>query len=91
PDISTAVHLVLLALVPTLVSDLTLILAVKRVGPTTTAILGALEPLTAVFMGIMFLNESCTLMQVIGIVVVLMAVTLAIVGTQQMKMKNAGS
>ena len=91
PDISTAVHLVLLALVPTLVSDLTLILAVKRVGPTTTAILGALEPLTAVFMGIMFLNETCTLMQVIGIVVVLMAVTLAIVGTQRMKTKNAES
>lgn len=88
PDTSTAVHLVLLALIPTLVSDLTLILAVKRVGPTTTAILGALEPLTAVFMGIMFLNEHCSLMQVIGIVVVLTAVTMAIIGTQRMRAKS---
>ena len=85
PDISTAVHLVLLALVPTLISDLTLILAVKRVVPTTTAILGALEPLTAVFMGIMFLNENCSPTQVAGILVVLFAVTLAIVGTQKMR------
>lgn len=88
PDTSTAVHLILLALIPTLVSDLTLILAVKRVGPTTTAILGALEPLTAVFMGIMFLNEHCSLMQVIGIVVVLTAVTMAIIGTQRMRAKS---
>lgn len=82
PDISTAIHLILLALVPTLVSDLTLILAVKKVGSTTTAILGCMEPLTAVVMGIMFLKEECKLLQFAGMFIILFAVTLAIVGTQ---------
>ena len=88
PDVSTGIHLVLLALVPTLVSDLTLILAVKRVGSTTTAILGCMEPLTAVVMGVTFLGETCSLLQVMGIVVVLFAVILAIVGTQLKRQKE---
>lgn len=85
PDVPTAIHLVLLALVPTLISDLTLILAVKRVGSTTTAILGCMEPLTAVVMGILFFEEQCHFIQVAGIVTILFAVTLAIVGKQLIK------
>ena len=82
PDVKTAINLVMLALVPTLISDLTLILAVKQVGPTTTAILGCMEPLTAVVMGILFLGEECKIFQLLGIVIILSAVTLAIVGTR---------
>ena len=54
PDWSTGIYLVLLALIPTLVSDFTLILSVQHIGSTTTAILGCMEPLTAVVMGVFF-------------------------------------
>lgn len=80
PSWSAGIHLLLLALIPTLISDLTLILAVQKVGPTTTAILGCMEPVTAVVMGICFLQETCKPMQVLGIFVVLVAVTMAIIG-----------
>ncbi|MEG2514399.1 MAG: EamA family transporter [Bacteroidaceae bacterium] len=69
-----------LALVPTLVSDFTLILAVQHIGSTTTAVLGCMEPLTAVTMGVFFLGESCNAIQLIGIGIILCAVTIVIIG-----------
>lgn len=54
PSYSAGVNLFLLALIPTLISDLTLILAIKQVGSTVAAILGCMEPLTALFLGICF-------------------------------------
>ena len=62
PDTETALNLVMLALISTLVSDLTLIVAVQKVGPTTTAILGCMEPLTAVSIGVYFLGETCNML-----------------------------
>ena len=47
-----------------------------------------MEPLTAVVMGVTFLGETCSLLQVMGIVVVLFAVILAIVGTQLKRQKE---
>ena len=44
PSWEIGVDLILLALVPTLISDLTLILAVQHVGSTTTAVLGCTVP-----------------------------------------------
>lgn len=81
PNWRTGIDLVLLALIPTLVSDLTLILAIQRVGSTITAILGCMEPLTAVMMGILFLQEECHWNQGVGISIILVAVILAISGT----------
>ena len=68
PDWETGVYLLLLALIPTLVSDFTLILSVQHVGSTTTAVLGCMEPLTAVCMGVWFLHESLGFWQLAGIV-----------------------
>lgn len=87
PDIETALNLVMLALISTLVSDLTLIVAVQKVGPTTTAILGCMEPLTAVSIGVYFLGETCNMLQIIGIIVILFAVILTIIGTQLRRRK----
>lgn len=81
PSPRIGIDLVLLALVPTLISDLTLILAIQRVGSTVTAILGCMEPLTAVVMGILFLGEECRWNQGVGISIILIAVILAISGT----------
>ena len=87
PDTETALNLVMLALISTLVSDLTLIVAVQKVGPTTTAILGCMEPLTAVSIGVYFLGETCNMLQIIGIIVILFAVILTIIGTQLRRRK----
>lgn len=57
PDMDTWIHLFLLALIPTLVSDFTLVLAVQHVGSTTTAVLGCMEPMTAVAMGVLVFEE----------------------------------
>lgn len=87
PDTETALNLVMLALISTLVSDLTLIVAVQKVGPTTTAILGCMEPLTAVSIGVYSLGETCNMLQIIGIIVILFAVILTIIGTQLRRRK----
>lgn len=48
----------LLALIPTIFSLETLTLAIKLIGPTRAAILGALEPLTAMVIGIALFGEQ---------------------------------
>lgn len=78
PDASIGVYLVLLALIPTLVSDFTLILSVQHVGSTTTAVLGCMEPLTAVGIGVLFLHERLGVVQVAGILAILLAVSVVI-------------
>ena len=42
------INLLLLALIPTVVSNLTLVEAIKNIGSTLTSVLGAMEPVTAV-------------------------------------------
>lgn len=78
PDFGTGVYLVMLALIPTLVSDFTLVLSVQHVGSTITAVLGCMEPLTAVSMGVLFLNENFGVWQVCGMLIVLVAVSIII-------------
>ena len=51
---------IMLALVPTVISLVFMVMAVRLIGSTPTAIMGALEPLTAVFIGIMVFNEMLT-------------------------------
>ena len=53
-----------------------MVYAAKYVGSTTTAILGALEPLTAVLIGIFVFDEPFTFNLAIGIVLILTAVVL---------------
>ena len=49
-----------LALIPTIISLETLTIAIKLIGPTKTAILGALEPLTAIIIGVTLFGEQLT-------------------------------
>ena len=65
---------VFLAIVPTVISIFFTVEAVKYVGPTLTAILGALEPLTALVLGVTFLGEPFTPRLAAGAVLVLGAV-----------------
>lgn len=74
-----------LALFPTIISLVTMAKAVHYVGSTPTAILGALEPITALFFGVMIFGEPLTPRIVLGIILVLWAVTLIIVGKSLVK------
>lgn len=84
PDVSTGAYLLLLALVPTLVSDFTLILSVQHVGSTITAVLGCMEPLTAVGVGVLFLHENFGIEQMCGMLVILLAVSVVILANGKM-------
>lgn len=67
-----------LALVPTIISLLFLIKAIQLIGSTSASILGALEPLTAVLIGVYVFNEKITFWLVIGIVFILFGVILIV-------------
>lgn len=54
--------------------------AVQHVGATPTAILGALEPLTAVAIGVMIFGEMLTPRLIVGILFILFAVMLVVLG-----------
>ena len=73
-------NLLALALLPTAISFLCTTQAIQDIGSTPTAILGALEPVTAVFFGVTIFGESLTLRLTCGIILIILAVTLIIAG-----------
>ena len=69
-----------LSVVPTILSLVFMTVAVHHVGATPTAILGALEPLTAVTIGVLVFGETLTPRLVVGIIFILFAVMLVVLG-----------
>lgn len=74
----TAGNLILLALIPTVVSNLALVRAVKSIGSTLTSVLGAMEPVTAVCVGIFLFGEAFTTSIGVGIALIIAAVIVII-------------
>ena len=73
-------NLIALAIFPTAISFLCTTSAIQYIGSTPTAILGALEPVTAVIIGVTVFNESLTPRILCGILMIIAAVTLIIAG-----------
>lgn len=71
-----------LALMPTVLSLVLMAVAVHDIGSTPTAILGALEPMTAVAIGVLVFGEDFTPRLAAGIVLILFAVLLIIAGKE---------
>ncbi len=67
-----------LAVFPTIISLETINIAIRLIGPTTTSIIGALEPLTAIFFGILLFGEKLSVNRVIGIALILSGVSMII-------------
>lgn len=67
-----------LAIFPTIISIETINIAIKLIGSTTTAILGALEPLTAIFVGVLLFGEHLTPRICLGIFMILFGVFLIV-------------
>ena len=67
-------NLIGLAIVPTMISLLTLAVSSRYIGPTKTSILGVFEPLTAILIGTLLFGESLTMKMGIGVAVCISAV-----------------
>lgn len=67
-----------LALLPTVLSIFLMTISINLIGSTPAAIMGALEPLTAVVIGVCVFGETFTLQLGIGILAILAGVTLII-------------
>lgn len=67
-----------LAIFPTIISIETINVAIRLIGSTTTAILGALDPLTAIFFGVVVFGEALTANRIVGIILVLVGAMLII-------------
>ena len=78
PDALSWMNLFLLAVVPTVISNITLVLAVHHIGGTLTSVLGAMEPVTAVCIGAFVFWEEFTWQSGLGILFIITAVTLII-------------
>ena len=75
PDVKCLLNILGLGLWSTMISNFTGVKAVRRIGPTMTSILGALQPVTAVILGVIFLNEHLYMRSIIGILMILAAVS----------------
>ena len=82
------VNAVSLAVFPTVISLVTMTKAIHYIGSTPTAILGALEPVTALFFGVLVFGEQLTPRIILGILMVITAVTLIIGGKSLLKKRK---
>ena len=80
-------YVILLGLVPTIISLELLNVSVLHIGSTTTAILGALEPVTAVALSVIIFNETVSFNLAAGICLIIGGVLL-VLGGQRFKAKR---
>lgn len=74
-----------LSIFPTIISLETITISIKLVGSTTTAILGALEPLTALFFGVLIFHEQLTVRICMGVALILLGVLLIVTRKKKVK------
>ena len=72
-------NLVALAIVPTLISLACTTRAIQLIGSTPTAILGALEPVSAVILSVVVLGQTVTEREIIGGFLIIIANTIVVV------------
>ena len=80
---SQLVNLFLLGVVPTAVSNVTLIMALKQISSTMAAVLGAFEPMTAMCVGILLFGEPLTLPIVIGFILIITSVFILVLSKRK--------
>ena len=77
-----------MAFLPTVISLICTAISIHSIGSTSTAIMGALEPVTALFFGVMIFGERLTPRLMLGILMILVAVTFIVVGKSVMERIN---
>jgi len=66
-----------LALFPALLSFVLIAAAIRRIGATRSALFGACEPVTSILVGALVFGENLTFRIICGMIVIIVAVTLA--------------
>lgn len=84
PDTECWIHLILLGLIPTALSNICVTASLKLIDSTIVAILGAFEPLTAMVVGITVLNDPYSLLSVAGAALTLLAVAVLTVSPRKL-------
>lgn len=67
-------HMIGLAIFPTVLAYLLYTIGLKRIESSTAAILATIEPVAAIFVGLLFFQESLEWIQIIGIICILSSV-----------------
>lgn len=75
----TLLNFAIFALVTTVISNVGLIYAAKRIGSTPTAIMGALEPVVAVLVSVLLFSEPATWKLILGVILIITGVVFNIV------------
>jgi drug/metabolite transporter (DMT)-like permease len=77
-DMKSWINILGLGLWATMVSNITGVKGIRRIGPTMTSVLGALQPVTAIILGVLFLGEHLYTRSLIGIMIIIAAVTIIV-------------
>lgn len=83
PSTEVFINFLIFAFLTTVISSLCLVFAIKYIGSTPVAILGALEPVVAVLISVLLFHEKFTPNLLIGITLILFGVTLNVIGDQK--------
>ncbi len=86
PSTTAVLNLVGLAFVTTVLTMVLIAYAASKIGSTQTSIMGCLEPITALILGIVIFNETITPKIVIGVVLILISVSLIILKDSLIKL-----
>ena len=79
PSVNTFFNFLIFALLTTVISSLCLVYAIKDIGSTPAAILGALEPVVAVLISVLLFHEKFTFNLFLGIILILIGVILNVI------------
>lgn len=88
PSLPAWGNILAMAFLPTVISVICTAISIHSIGSTSTAIMGALEPVTALFFGVMIFGERLTPRLMLGILMILVAVTFIVVGKSVMEKIN---
>lgn len=82
------INLILLAIIPTIISTSTLAAATRIIGATKASVMGVFEPVTAILVGALMFGEKITVNVVIGILLVIFAITFMITSPDFHRLKT---
>lgn len=83
PSMTIFINFLIFAFLTTVISSLCLVYAIKSIGSTPVAILGALEPVVAVMVSVFMFNEKFTTNLLIGITLILLGVILNVISDRK--------
>ena len=79
PSLEIGTHLALFSLITTALSVVSLVYAIKYIGSTPTAIMGAVEPVVAVMISVGLFDETLTLSLIAGVIIIISGVLIDVV------------